>query len=85
MAKKPQEEDKKKGALPDAVPAEVLELIGRTGGKNATMQCRCKILDGSDSSKITRRNVLGPVRKGDILMLTQTEMEAAPLRGSKHR
>ena len=80
-----QEEEKKKGTLPDAVPAEVLELIGRTGGKNTTMQCRCKILDGSDAGKITRRNVLGPIRKGDMLMLTQTEMEAAPLRGSKRR
>lgn len=77
-----EEETKIKG-LSSAVPAEVLELIGRIGGKNTTMQVRCKILDGSDSGKITRRNVLGPVRKGDTLMLTQTEMEATPLKGSR--
>ena len=79
----PREQTGKKTALGRAVPAEVLEIIGRIGGKNTTMQVRCKVLDGEDSGKITRRNVLGPVRVGDILMLTQTEMEATPLRGSR--
>ncbi len=81
MAKGEKKESKEKRI--DAVPAEVLEIIGRVGGKQAAIQVRCKVLDGSDAGKITRRNVLGPVRKGDILMLTQTEMEASPLRGGR--
>ena len=86
--KKPVEEKKGKiskaaASLATAVPAEVLELVGRIGGKNTTMQVRVKILEGRDSGKISRRNVLGPVRLGDILLLTQTEMEATPLRGSR--
>jgi len=79
---------KKKGVADQAIssfasPAEVVELIGRVGGKHASMQVRCKVLDGRDSGRIIRRNVIGPVRIGDILMLTQTEIEASPLKGGR--
>jgi len=62
-----------------AYPASVEEVIGRTGTRGGVSQVRCKILDGRDQNKIIRRNVRGPVQKGDILMLRETEIEARPL------
>ncbi|MBW3013094.1 30S ribosomal protein S28e [Candidatus Woesearchaeota archaeon] len=69
----------------DAVRATVEEIVGRTGARGEATQVRCKILDGRDSNKVIRRNVKGPVRIGDVLMLRETEIEAQKLKGGGRR
>ena len=59
-----------------AVPAVVEEVIGRTGFRGEITQIKCLVQDGKDKGRSMRRNVKGPIRIGDILMLRETEIEA---------
>lgn len=59
-----------------AVPAIVEIILGRGGTRGEITQVKCKILQGKNRGKSMRRNVRGPVKARDVLMLRETEIEA---------
>ena len=66
-----------------AVPAIVEAVLARGGTRGEITQVKSKILQGKNRGKSMRRNVRGPVKKRDILMLRETEIEARRIGKSK--
>jgi len=66
-----------------SIPGTVETIVGNASAKGGVTQVRVKVLAGQDEGKIITRNVRGPVRVGDTLMMTETEYEARKVYNKK--
>jgi small subunit ribosomal protein S28e len=67
-------------AVQSSIPVEVVEVVVKTGIHGEVYQVMCKVLDGKDKGRVIRRNVKGPVKKGDMMLLLETEREAKEIK-----
>ena len=52
----------------------------KTGIAGEIYSISCKILEGNDKGRIIRRNVLRPIKIGDVVRLPDTSREAREIR-----
>ena len=66
--------------MDQGIPAEVVEVVKKTGVHGEVTQVLCKILDGMEKGRVKRRNVKGNTQVGDVLILLNTEREAKEIK-----
>ena len=59
----------------EASAAEVIQVMERLGVKGVS-RVRVKVMDGRDKGKILTRNVVGPIKRGDVILLKDTSMDS---------
>jgi len=73
-------EKTKKEIAREGHPAEIVEVRTKTGVYGEIYQVLCKVLEGPDAGRVILRNIKGPVKKGMIVVLLDTDREAKEIK-----
>ncbi len=80
----PSKQDKSQSEQPQfsGFLAEIVDVNRKrkTGIAGEIYSISCRILEGNDKGRIIRRNVLGPIRIGDVIRLPDTSREAREIK-----
>lgn len=66
--------------MEQGTPAEIVEIIKRTGVHGEIVQVLCKILEGPEKGRVKRRNIKGNLQIADVVILLSTEREAKEIK-----
>jgi len=74
---KPVKSDKAKSTVvvSDATPAQVVKVFRKVGLYGECYQVLARVLEGRDKGNLLRRNIRGPVKENDLIMLKETERD----------
>jgi small subunit ribosomal protein S28e len=56
------------------IATEVI-FVGENLGVKGVKKVRCRVIEGVEKGRIITRNVSGPIKKGDIVVLKDTVMD----------
>jgi small subunit ribosomal protein S28e len=59
----------------DATPGQVVKVFKKVGLYGECYQVLVRVLEGRDKGNLLRRNIRGPVRENDLIMLKETERD----------
>lgn len=69
--------------MTEGFSAEIVEIRAKTGVYGEIYQVLCKVLDGPDKGRVIMRNIKGPVKKGAIIILLETQREAKEIKARR--
>ncbi|BCS90686.1 MAG: 30S ribosomal protein S28e [Candidatus Micrarchaeota archaeon] len=69
--------DESRGYLSEVID---VERSFKTGAYGEVYIVSCRVLEGSDKGRIIKVNIVGPIKKGDLVRLSTTSREARDIK-----
>ena len=60
----------------EPIVGTVVEILGRTGSRGGVTQCRVQVIQKGRKPRLVTRNVIGPIKAKDKIILLEAEREA---------
>ena len=71
----PKPQKKSTAVVDGATPGQIVKVFKKVGLYGECYQVLVRVLEGRDKGNLLRRNVRGPVKENDVLMLKESERD----------